>query len=194
VELEVMSNWMLTTAGALQVLGYKVPQEDLKKAVHFVEECCNEGQGAVGYSPNQGQKGFGDPCRTGGAIAAFAILNLQQTKVFPRMVEYWKASIGESNEGHGSLGLGFLASALAARQVGQDERNDFGERFFGQILSARRLDGSFRALIGKSPKALAGADEQMGPAYNTAIYLDILLMSQNDGVFFGHCFEAKRKE
>src|SRR5262249_53585570 len=76
VELEVVSNWMLMSVGAMERLGIKPPDAELKKALQFVDDCCAPGQGAVGYSPRPGQKGMRDsPCRTGGAIFAFAALD-----------------------------------------------------------------------------------------------------------------------
>jgi hypothetical protein len=189
VELEVMSNWMLATLGCLRRLGHKIPSEPIDKALKFIEDCCEEGKGGVGYSPNAGQKGFGDPCRTGGAIAAFALLDRTDSPLYRRMVDFWKRSFAASNEGHGSLALGFLGSALGARQA--DQWAAFDDRFSRQILAHARLDGSFRVIKGQSPQAQANADGMVGPAYTTATYSLILCLGKAEFSLFGHRFAEK---
>jgi hypothetical protein len=185
LELEVMSNWMLATAGALQKLGYKLPEDELARSIKFVEECCNEGKGDVGYSPNPGQKGFGCPCRTGGAIFAFAILGKQEHPLYPRMIESWKARVGDSAEGHGSISLGLLSSALAARQVGDEEWAKFKQTFFPKILERATLDGSFSPFEGTHPQTKGNADKMVGLAYNTGIFVLVLQLDRGQLRFLG---------
>ena len=47
-----------------------------------------------------------------------------------------------------------------------------------QILAHARADGSFKHIEGKSPKAVSGADRNVGAAYNTAIYALILQLDR----------------
>jgi hypothetical protein len=94
------------------------------------------------------------------------------------MIDYWNNNMSDSNEGHGSLGMGLLESALGARQIGEAEQARFESVFFPQILERASLDGTFRPIVGRTPKSL-GYDRMMGKAYNTGIYT--LILQLNDG-------------
>jgi uncharacterized protein YkwD len=178
VELEVVSNWMLTTLGACRKLGFNVPEDKLEKPIKFIADCCNEGKGDVGYSPRPGQKGFGAAYRTGGAIFAFAMLGKEDHPLYPLMIQCWKRSAAaDSNEGHGSVALGYIGSALGARQVSPEDWQLFRDTFFPQILAHAQKDGSFKHITGKTPLSV-GFDDKQGPAYNTGIYA---LLLQLDG-------------
>jgi hypothetical protein len=186
LELEIVSNWMLATLGACQRLGVEVPEEEVGKALKFVAECCNEGSGGVGYSPRPGWKGFGCPCRTGGAIFAFAILGKENDPLYPRMVEFWRArSPGESDGGHGSVAMGLLSSALAARQLGEGEWQGFEEKFFPKVLALARRGGAFKEMEGSTPQSKANEDRMAGDAYNTGIYLLLLQLDRGNLTYLG---------
>jgi hypothetical protein len=175
VELEVMSNWMLAMLGAAERLGAKqAPPEKVQLALHFVEDSCKDGDGGVGYSPREGQKGFGDPGRTGGALFAFAMVGQEGHPLYPRMAAYWRKSRDESADGHGSIALGLLGSALGARQLGGGDWDGFAAKFFPPILAAANEDGSFKHLTSVVPRAANGSDETLGVAYNTGIYALLL--------------------
>ncbi len=189
VELEVVSNWMLAFFGAAERCGINVPSYE--KAFAFIENCCNPNSGDVGYSPRKGQKGFGCPCRTGGAIFGFAILGKDQSALYPLMITAWKSSMKNSNEGHGSLAIGYLGSALGARQVGDWDK--FKELFFEQILNHVEKDGTIKTILGKSPQAQANADKQVGPAYTSAIYSLILQLEKNNLSFLGKQFDSSER-
>jgi hypothetical protein len=184
IELEIVSNWMLSAAGMCQRLGLRVPGDRVGLAVKFIEECCSPGQGNVGYSPNAGQKGVGCPGRTGGALFAFSLLKQHGHPIFSKMGDYWKADIDKSSEGHGSLCMGFLGSALGARTIGADAWDTYVAKFFPQILSAATGDGSFKHLTGKTPISM-GSDNMAGPAYNTAVYALILQLDLGNLTFVG---------
>jgi hypothetical protein len=189
VELEVMSTWMLATLGAAQRLGVKVPADKLKQPLQFVEDSCNEGQGGVGYSPRAGQKGFGCPCRTGGAIFAFAVLGQQKHPLYPRMLAYWKEEVGGSDGGHGSVAMGLLGSALGARQAGGEDWKAFEDTFFPKILANAFPDGSFKHLVGTKPQSVSNADPQVGRAYNTAVFALVLQLGRGNLKFLGRKYD-----
>lgn len=184
VELEIMSNWMLVAAGMCQRIGLKPPGDKVARALKFIEDSCAPGAGGVGYSPNAGQKGAGCPGRTGGALFAFALLNQRSHPLFGKMIEYWKQDIDRSNEGHGSLCMGLLGSALGAREIGGDAWDTYVAKFFPQILGAAGGDGSFKHLTGKTPISM-GSDGMTGPAYNTAIYALILQLDLGNLTYLG---------
>jgi hypothetical protein len=156
LELEIVSNWMLTTVGGCQRLGCDVPEEQVNKAVRFIQDSCAEGTGAVGYSPRFGQKGAGCPCRTGGAIFAFGMLKKTNHPLYPLMVEYWKESYKDSVGAHGSVALGVLSSALGARQIGGEAWESFASACFPKVLAAANKDGTFQVLP-EVPRIPAGA-------------------------------------
>jgi hypothetical protein len=139
----------------------------------------------VGYSPRAGQKGFGCPCRTGGTIFAFAVLGQQKHPLYPRMLVYWKEEVGGSDGGHGSVAMGLLGSALAARQAGGEDWKAFEDTFFPKILANGFTDGSFKHLAGTKPQSLGNADPQVGPAYNTAVFALVLQLGKGNLKFLG---------
>lgn len=184
IELQMMSNWMLMMAGAAQKLGARLPKDRLEQALWFVQCCSNDGEGGVGYSPWRGQKGFGCPCRTGGAIFAFALLGRQQHDHYRPMVEYWKGAYGRSGQGHGSATMGLLCSALGARQLGGECWEFFADRYLPGVLNSCQQDGSFRVTGGG---AVSGGeiDNQVGTAYVTGIYCLILQLDRGHLQFLG---------
>ncbi len=185
VELEIVSNWMLATLGSAQKLGAKVSDDSMRKAVQFIEDCCKPGRGEIGYSPRQGQKGYGSPCRTGSTIFAFASIGQREHKLFPKMIESWRASMGQSDDGHGSVAMGFLGSALGARAAGPKEWQAFKQMFFPTIIADDAGDGSFEPMLGKTPQAGGAADKMAGYTYNTAVYALILQLETSRLSGFG---------
>jgi len=185
LELQIMSNWMLPTLGACRKLGVKVPQDKLDKAIQFIENCCSEGQGGVGYSPQPGQKGTtADASKTGGAIFAFGLLGRTDHPLYPRMVAFWKKTVDGSGDGHGSTSMGLLCSALGARQIGEEEWQVFAANFFPKIMGNTDADASFKHLEGKG-FASDREDHRQGKPYNTAIYALILQLDKGNLVFLG---------
>lgn len=189
LELEVMSNWMLAALGMASRMKAKVPAEALRQALKFIEDCCEPGQGAVGYSPRKGQKGMECPCRTGGAIFLFGLLRQLQHPLYRRMVEYWRKDVDQSAEGHGSIAMGLLSSALGARQIGPDAWDTFVNRFFQKIIDQQNPDGSFRVLEGKSIKSM-GSDGSAGIAYVTGLFTLILQLDQGHLKYLGQRQES----
>lgn len=169
IEFEIMSNWMLVVAGMAKRNKTKLPADKLDKAVKYVASCAP--QGGVGYSPGPNQMGC--PGRTGGALLAYALLDLKEDPQFERMIAFWKKSVDSSNEAHGSLAMGMLGSALGARLIGPEAWDTYVTKFFPQILGQATGNGSFKHITGKTPASI-GADNNCGPAYNTAIYTLIL--------------------
>ncbi len=175
VELEIVSNWMLTMLGSAQRLGFKMDDNKLNQAIKFVEECCKDGKGGVGYSPRPGQKGFSCPNRTGGAVCAFGLLGKQGHPLYSKMIDTWKGEQKDIGEGHGSVAMGFIGSALGARQMGEEDWKNFATAFFPNVQAASQPDGTFTFLKGTTVKS-TGFDHKIGPAYNTGIYTLILLL------------------
>ena len=184
VELEIVSNWMLPMLGACQRLGMKVPQEKVDLSLKYVQDCCREGQGSVGYSNRPGQRGMGDSSRTGGAIFGFAALGKQKTPFYNLMVRSYLQQIDDAGEGHGSLAMGYIGAALGARSISEAAWKSFDAKHYPTILKAANADGSFKFIKGTTIKA-TGFDDKLGPAYNTAVYSLLLQLDSGNLKFMG---------
>lgn len=184
IEFEIMSNWMLVVAGMAKRARSKLPQDKLDKALKYVADCAPHG--GVAYSP--GPNGMGCPGRTGGALFAWALLGRLEDPLYPRMIAFWNKHMAASNEAHGSLAMGMLGSALGARQIGPEAWDAYVSKFFPQILSHAAGNGSFRHMTGKTP-ASVGADNNCGPAYNTAVYTLILQLDLGRLSYLGRILE-----
>ena len=62
------------------------------------------------------------------------------------MVQFWKENYKDSVGGHGSVALGFLGSALGARQLGDDSWDLFSAACFPQILQAANSNGTYKII------------------------------------------------
>jgi hypothetical protein len=100
------------------------------------------------------------------------------------MVKAYKSMEKAIPEGHGSAALGYIGSALGARQIGDAEWKNFAVAFFSNIQGASQPDGSFSFLKGTTPHSV-GFDHAIGPAYNTGIYTLILLLDNSKLQFVG---------
>jgi hypothetical protein len=185
VELEIVSNWMLAMLGSAQKLGFKLDEPRLNLALKFIEDCCNAGKGGVGYSPRPGQKGFECPNRTGGAVFVYGLLGKKENPLYGRMIESWKGTQTDIAEGHGSAAMGYIGSALGARQMGDDEWKTFSTTMFPAIQGCTTPDGNFTFLKGTTVKS-TGFDHKIGTAYNTGIYTLILLLDSGKLKFMGN--------
>jgi len=204
-ELEVMSNWMLITLGCCQHLGCKsTPDKAVEKAINFIEKCCNEKEGGVGYSPRFGQKGVGCPCRTGGAIFAFGLLKKTDHELYPVMRDFWDKQYSKSVGAHGSPSLGVLQSALGARQIGKEAYENFSAECFPKVLEAAKKDGTFNVIPERVPEGgktfKSSASFSTGPAnrlglesrdqaLDVGIYTLTFLLERERLTFLGRRFE-----
>jgi hypothetical protein len=169
VELEVMSTWALGTLGICKREKIRINSSKVTRAFKFIQDCCAPGKGGVGYSPNRGQKGMGNAGRTGGAIWLFALHGQTGHPLYGKMGAFWRTKIDNSTNGHGSIALGCLGSALGARQLGSADWDNFVAKAFPKILKVRKADGSFGAIKGTGLGS-AGSDNSAGANYNTALY------------------------
>jgi hypothetical protein len=174
VELEIMSNYTLLGLGAAKRLGANVDAARLERALTWIESTAG-GDGGVGYSPREGQKGHGDPGRTAGAIVAFAALGQTRHPFFGRMLGYLDANLGRLPEGHVSPAMHLLAGAMATRLLGGRAWSGYMDAYRTHIMTSRRPDGSFASTPTAESKQLSSnTDLTVGPCWNTATYVLIL--------------------
>lgn len=173
VELQIMSNYALLGLGAARKLDIEVDAARLEKALVWVEGTASP-DGGVGYSHRQGQKGFGDPGRTAGAIVAFAALGQTRNPFVGRMVGYLERNLGRLPEGHVSPAMHLLAGGMAAQLLGR-MWDPYFELYRPHIMASRRPDGSFASTPTEESRSLrSNTDLTVGPCWTTATYVLIL--------------------
>lgn len=179
VELEIMSNWCLASLGMIQAVKVPVQTETIQTGLDYIVQCSSE-EGGVGYSTREGQKGFGDPGRTAGAIFAFAMLQQKKHSFYPKMSDYLLKNIKEVPNGHVSPVMHFMATALACHQLEDSFQKEFWTQFQLEFLSARRFDGSFASRpTEESTKMRSNTDLDLGANWITGNYLIVLLLHEN---------------
>jgi hypothetical protein len=173
VELEVVSNYALATLGMAKKLGCKVDSAKLKKACDYVVQCTN-GMGGVGYSTRRGQRGFGCPGRSGGAILGFTLCKYNHP-MYTKMIKYLDKTIGDIPMGHASPAIHFIGGGLGSLQVSKGLWNKYVQTLFPVILEHANDDGSFRAVV--NPKE-GDHDTNNGIYYSSGIYTFLLAVDQ----------------
>lgn len=180
LELEIVSNYALLGLAAARKLGIEVDEEKLGKALGWIEETSG-GDGGVGYSPRPGQKGFGDPGRTAGAVVAFAALGQTRQPFFSKMVGYYGANQGRLTAGHVSPAMHLLSGAMAARLLGKRSWSSYWEAYRPVLMGLRRPDGSFASMPTAESKQLSSnSDLTVGPRWTTATYVLVLSLTDSD--------------
>lgn len=173
LELEIVSNYALLGLGAARRLGVDLDEASVGKALAWIESTASP-DGGVGYSPRDGQKGFGDPGRTAGALVAYASLGQKKRPFFESMAGYYARRQGELEGGHVSPCMHLLAGAMAGRLLG-DAWKAYMERYRLTIMAARKPDGSFASTPTRESQSLhSNTDLTVGPCWTTATYVTIL--------------------
>ena len=180
LELEIVSNYALLGLGAARALGVEVDEAKLAKAMAWIEE-TSSADGGVGYSPRQGQKGFGDPGRTAGALVAYASLGQHERPFFAKMADYLGRNLSKLPEGHVSPAMHLLAGAMATEVLGSSARKAYRQAYGLHILGQRRPDGSFGSTPTQESRQLSSnTDLTVGPRWTTATYVLILTLERGN--------------
>lgn len=176
VELEIMSNWALMGLGLAQKDGVKLDAAKLDKAYAWIEQTSN-GDGGVGYSPNQGQKGFGEAGRTSGAIVGWSLTGARGRPFFDKMCNFYRGHMKSLETGHVSPCMHLLSGAIASYTLSPKDWQDYVDQFRLSIMTARRPDGSFAATPTQESQSLhSNTDFTVGPCWTTATYVLILAL------------------
>lgn len=179
VELEIVSNYALLGMGAAQQLGVELDEGRLEKALRWIVGTSN-GDGGVGYSHRQGQKGFGDPGRTAGALVAFAALGQSRHPFFAKMANFYRRNLTKLPEGHVSPAMHILAGAMASKLLGKKAFKQFLAAYELHLLGARCFDGSFAATPTQESRSMRNnTDLTVGPRWTTATYVLVLTLEQD---------------
>ncbi len=173
LELEIVSNYALLGLGAARRLGVEPDEAAVGKALAWIESTASA-DGGMGYSPRDGQKGFGDPGRTAGALVAYASLGQKRRPFFEDMAGFYARRQGDLEGGHVSPCMHLLAGAMAGRLLG-DAWKAYMERYRLTIMAARKPDGSFASTPTQESQSLhSNTDLTVGPCWTTATYVTIL--------------------
>ncbi len=180
LELEIVSNYALLGMGAAQRLGLELDEGKLAKALTWIEGTASA-DGGVGYSHREGQKGFGDPGRTAGALVAFAALGQARHPFFGKMAGFYGRELPKLIEGHVSPAMHLLAGAMAARLLGKQAWRAYVETYRPYIMGFRRPDGSFASTpTHESQQLRSNTDLTVGPRWTTATYVLILSLVEDE--------------
>jgi hypothetical protein len=174
LELEILSNWSLMGVGCARFCGVETDAKPIDKALDWIEQ-TSSGDGGVGYSPREGQKGFGEAGRTSGAIVAWSLLGARGRPFFDKMAGFYRGHVKTLESGHVSPCMHLLTGALASWHLGPRDFQDYMDAYRLSFMAARRPDGSFAPTPTHESQALhSNTDAQVGPCWVTATYVLIL--------------------
>lgn len=177
LELEIMSNYALLGMGAAKRLGIDLDEGKVGKALAWIVGTSN-GDGGVGYSQRQGQKGHGDAGRTAGALVAFAALGQRRHPFFPKMASFYARNVKKLAAGHVSPAMHLLAGAMGSKVLGGKAWKQFIAHYRLHIMGARKPDGSFASTPTRESKSMRNnTDMTVGPRWTTATYVIILSLA-----------------
>ena len=194
LELEIVSNYALLGLGAARRLGIELDEGKLAKAMAWIESTA-AADGGVGYSHRSGQKGFGDPGRTAGALVAYVALGQKKRPFYKKMAGYYANHVGGLPEGHVSPAMHILAGAMAAHVLGNKAQKAYRASYHTLLLGQRRPDGSFGSMPTKESKQLSNnTDLTVGPRWTSASYiLALTLGRKNIPLLLGEKIKGEKK-
>lgn len=174
VELEVMSNWALASLGMMKELGVEMDEEKINKGIQYVI-ACGTADGGIAYSTRQGQIGYGEVGRTGGATFAFQMLKLDRHPYYKPLTKYLKRYMEKTSTGHVSPVMHYFAVGIASYNFSPAYWKQYIELFRNEFMLYRGIDGSFSAVPTEESKSLkSNSDRGLGPNWATASYLVLL--------------------
>ena len=142
-DLVATTNLALYGLGLAKQEKVDVPEETIATGVKYLL-ASSDGQGRIGYSPRDGQRGFVEPGRNAGALLAFGALGLEDHREYPPMRRRFHESLGERlNKGHGSAQLALLQAALVSKEFGEFAWRRFWLRLGPSLLACQDEEGHF---------------------------------------------------
>lgn len=186
LELEIVSNYCIAALGGAMANGLEVDKARLEKALAYVQ-ACGGGKGGVGYSTRQGQVGWGDPGRTGGAIMAFGAAGRADHPFYKPMVSYLAGNLHEIIDGHVSPTMHHLSAASACWREGGKTWDAYWAAQRNECTMLRSPDGTFTGRPTKESAQMGrNNDLDLGTVWNTAHWTIILCLEKDNlPVWFG---------
>jgi len=168
-DFAAVTNVVLAGYGAAGKVKVALAPTVIAKATSYLVATAS-GDGGIGYSQRDGQRGMGDPGRTAATMFAFAMTGQTGNPFFGRMASYFKRHLAEVPEGHASPVYHFGFGALGAYEAGLER--DFLAVFRPELLMARNADGSFAPRPSQEQKMMrSSSDGSMGACWTTGSYL-----------------------
>lgn len=168
-DLVVASTACMAGLGCLKSVGFKIPEDVVAEGVKYYES-TSEG-GTVGYSPREGQKGWGNAGRASGA--AFAMFKLGAGgKYYERVHKFIKQGIQTIPMDHASPTLHYLFGGIYSCVLGLEAWTEYKQSFLDLWLAMQQEDGSVLCPTDADVKATLGMDTDVlvGPGYTTATF------------------------
>jgi hypothetical protein len=193
LELEIVSNYCLAALGGAMANGLEVDKQKLDKALAYVQ-ACGGGKGGVGYSTRQGQVGWGDPGRTGGAIMGFGACGRADHPYYKPMVGFLTGNLRDVIDGHVSPTMHHLSAASACWREGSKTWDAYWDAQRHEATMLRNPDCTFTARPTKESAQMGrNNDLDLGTVWNTAHWTIILCLEKDNlPVWFGK--SGKKKE
>jgi hypothetical protein len=140
--------------GAAKNAGLHVPDNALKKAIDYINRCCDRPTGGYTYQPRNHAPGF---ARTAAGICVLNLTGEYDAKEIPRAVGYLKKL--KRDGAHFWYGVYYAAHAMD--QVGGKDWEEWYRQICRELLPGQARDGSW-----SSPEQ---SREGVGPVYQTSI-------------------------
>jgi squalene cyclase len=137
--------------------GLHVPDQTLKRAIAYINQCYVPQQGGFTYQPHSGPPGF---ARTAAGLCVLFLSGEYKAQQIPKAVEYLKQHFGDRPH----YWYGHYYAAHAMHQVGGKEWADWYARLKRELLPQQASDGSFS----RHP------EDGCGPVYQTSIAVIVL--------------------
>ncbi len=132
----------LIALGFASKVGVKIDRAVVKRGLEYLIASSGS-DGAVGYSPNKGQKGFGYTGRNGGALLAFLAIGEGKHAFLPQIVRFMQRDFARLERGHGSALLHLMEGAMACFVLGVEQWNVFWNTYSANMIKRQKPDGGF---------------------------------------------------
>ncbi len=168
-DLVVVTNACLMGLGSLKMVRIPVPDDVIARGAKYLEDSSSGG--TVGYSPREGQKGWGHAGRASGA--GYAMTKCGVANGFHKSVcTFVKGSLKSIPKDHASPTLHYLFGGLFSYMLGADAWREFRGLYLDPWLSAQQADGSFKCPTKSDVQEMMGMDPDgmVGPNYMTSVF------------------------
>lgn len=185
-DLVVVTNGCMAALGHLKSMGFKIPDDMVADGVKYLESTSSGG--TVGYSPREGQKGWGNAGRASGA--AFAMFKLGAGgKYYERVMKFVRQGIKTIPEDHASPTLHYLMGGIYSAVLGLEAFNEYKANFLDMWLAMQQQDGSVLCPTDPDVKATLNMDTDVmvGPNWTTATFALVFALP------YGHSKLPKQK-
>lgn len=168
-DLVVVTSACLAGLGSLRMMRVPVSDEVIRNGVRYLEH--SSAGGVVGYSPREGQKGWGHAGRASGAAYAMAKCGVN-SPYYRRVSSFVKSNLESIPKDHASPALHYLFGGLYAYMLGPKAWQEYKTRYLDLWLSAQKPDGSVICPTESDTKVSLGFDTDavVGPNYTTAVF------------------------